>query len=61
MRLLLVEDDPNLSRSLAAQLEQAGYPVEKSTDGAKVSITRANTPSISRSSISACRACRASS
>jgi len=33
MRLLLVEDDPNLSRSLAAQLEHAGYSVEKSTDG----------------------------
>jgi len=33
MRLLLVEDDPNLSRSLAVQLEQAGYSVEKSTDG----------------------------
>jgi two-component system response regulator PhoP len=33
MRLLLVEDDPNLSRSLSTQLEQAGYSVEKSTDG----------------------------
>jgi DNA-binding response OmpR family regulator len=33
MRLLLVEDDPNLSQSLAAQLEQAGYSVERSTDG----------------------------
>jgi two-component system response regulator PhoP len=33
MRLLLVEDDPNLSRSLSAQLEQAGYSVERSTDG----------------------------
>jgi two-component system response regulator PhoP len=33
MRLLLVEDDPNLSRSLSVQLEQAGYSVEKSTDG----------------------------
>ncbi len=33
MRLLLVEDDPNLSRSLAAQLEQAGYSVERSVDG----------------------------
>jgi two-component system, OmpR family, response regulator PhoP len=33
MRLLLVEDDPNLSRSLGSQLEQAGYSVEKSTDG----------------------------
>jgi two-component system response regulator PhoP len=33
MRLLLVEDDPNLSRSLGVQLEQAGYSVEKSTDG----------------------------
>ena len=33
MRLLLVEDDPNLSRSLTTQLEQAGYSVEKSTDG----------------------------
>jgi two-component system response regulator PhoP len=33
MRLLLVEDDPNLSRSLATQLEQAGYAVERSADG----------------------------
>jgi two-component system response regulator PhoP len=33
MRLLLVEDDPELSRSLAAQLEQAGYAVERSSDG----------------------------
>ena len=33
MRLLLVEDDPNLSRSLAAQLEQAGYAVSAATDG----------------------------
>jgi len=33
MRLLLVEDDPNLSRSLATQLEQAGYTVERSGDG----------------------------
>ena len=33
MRLLLVEDDPNLSRSLSVQLEQAGYSVDKSTDG----------------------------
>jgi two-component system response regulator PhoP len=33
MRLLLVEDDPNLSQSLAAQLEKAGYAVEKSVDG----------------------------
>jgi two-component system response regulator PhoP len=33
MRVLLVEDDPNLSRSLAAQLEQAGYTVERSLDG----------------------------
>jgi len=33
MRLLLVEDDPSLSQSLAVQLEQAGYSVERSTDG----------------------------
>ena len=33
MRLLLVEDDPNLSRSLKLQLEQAGYSVESSADG----------------------------
>jgi two-component system response regulator PhoP len=33
MHLLLVEDDPELSRSLAAQLEQAGYAVERSSDG----------------------------
>jgi two-component system response regulator PhoP len=33
MRLLLVEDDPELSRSLAAQLERAGYAVERSSDG----------------------------
>jgi two-component system response regulator PhoP len=33
MRLLLVEDDPSLSRSLAAQLEQAGYAVDSAQDG----------------------------
>jgi two-component system response regulator PhoP len=33
MRLLLVEDDENLGRSLAAQLEQAGYPVDRAADG----------------------------
>ena len=33
MRLVLVEDDPTLSRSLASQLEQAGDSVEKSQDG----------------------------
>ena len=33
MRLLLVEDDESLSRSLAAQLEQAGYAVDRAADG----------------------------
>jgi len=33
VRLLLVEDDPNLSRSLATQLEQAGYTVDRAVDG----------------------------
>jgi two-component system response regulator PhoP len=33
MRLLLVEDDPNLSRSLAAQLVEAGHSVERTGDG----------------------------
>jgi two-component system response regulator PhoP len=33
MRLLLVEDDLNLSRSLATQLEQKGYSVSAATDG----------------------------
>jgi two-component system, OmpR family, response regulator PhoP len=33
MRLLLVEDDQALSRSLAAQLERAGYTVERAEDG----------------------------
>jgi two-component system, OmpR family, response regulator PhoP len=33
MRLLLVEDDPILSRSLVAQLEQAGYVVDSAADG----------------------------
>jgi two-component system, OmpR family, response regulator PhoP len=33
MRLLLVEDDQALSRSLAAQLERAGYSVERAEDG----------------------------
>jgi two-component system response regulator PhoP len=33
MRLLLVEDDQTLSRSLAAQLTQAGYSVEVAADG----------------------------
>lgn len=33
MRLLLVEDDQSLSRSLAAQLERAGYRVQCAADG----------------------------
>jgi two-component system, OmpR family, response regulator PhoP len=33
MRLLLVEDDQTLSRSLASQLEKAGYTVERAEDG----------------------------
>jgi two-component system response regulator PhoP len=33
MRLLLVEDDQTLSRSLAAQLERAGYRVQSAADG----------------------------
>jgi len=33
MRVLLVEDDQSLSRSLAAQLERAGYTVECAADG----------------------------
>lgn len=33
MRLLLVEDDKSLSRSLSAQLEQAGYAVDRAEDG----------------------------
>src|SRR5690554_718008 len=33
MRLLLVEDDHALSRSLAAQLERAGYVVQRAEDG----------------------------
>ncbi|MFO7286227.1 MAG: response regulator transcription factor [Gammaproteobacteria bacterium] len=33
MRVLLVEDDETLSRSLRAQLERAGYSVERAADG----------------------------
>jgi two-component system response regulator PhoP len=33
MRLLLVEDDQSLGRSLAAQLERAGYSVDRAEDG----------------------------
>ncbi|HEX7079673.1 MAG TPA: response regulator transcription factor [Gammaproteobacteria bacterium] len=33
MRLLLVEDDQTLGRSLAAQLERAGFKVERAEDG----------------------------
>ncbi len=33
MRLLLVEDDQNLGRSLASQLEKAGYAVDRAEDG----------------------------
>jgi two-component system response regulator PhoP len=33
MRLLLVEDDQSLGRSLAAQLERAGYAVDRAEDG----------------------------
>ncbi|MGZ8183950.1 MAG: response regulator transcription factor [Methylobacter sp.] len=33
MRLLLIEDDPNLSRSLKFDLERAGYAVDTAMDG----------------------------
>src|SRR5690606_14801072 len=33
MRVLLVEDDQTLSRSLSAQLERAGYTVQSAEDG----------------------------
>jgi two-component system, OmpR family, response regulator len=33
MRLLLVEDDPSLSRSLKTDLERAGFAVDLATDG----------------------------
>ncbi|WP_305080109.1 hypothetical protein [Methylomonas koyamae] len=33
MRLLLVEDDPGLSRSLKLELENAGFAVDCATDG----------------------------
>jgi DNA-binding response OmpR family regulator len=33
MRLLLVEDDPNLSRTLKVDLEKAGYAVDVAMDG----------------------------
>ncbi len=33
MRLLLLEDDATLARSLAAQLERAGYHVQRAEDG----------------------------
>jgi two-component system response regulator PhoP len=33
MRLLLVEDDQSLNRSLAAQFEEAGYKVDRAEDG----------------------------
>ena len=33
MRLLLVEDDPNLSRSLKSEMEIAGFAVDVAFDG----------------------------
>jgi len=33
MRVLLVEDDQTLNQSLAAQLEKAGYAVDRAEDG----------------------------
>ena len=33
MRLLVVEDDPDLNRQLVAALEEAGYVVDSATDG----------------------------
>jgi two-component system OmpR family response regulator len=33
MRLLVVEDDPDLNRQLVAALQDAGYVVDKATDG----------------------------
>ena len=33
MRLLVVEDDPDLNRQLVSALTEAGYAVDKATDG----------------------------
>ena len=33
MRLLVVEDDPDLNRQLVTALTDAGYAVDKATDG----------------------------
>ena len=33
MRILLVEDDQVLNRSLSAQLERAGYTIDRAEDG----------------------------
>ena len=33
MRVLIVEDEPNLGRQLRATLEGAGYAIDLATDG----------------------------
>ena len=36
MRVLIVEDEPNLGRQLRSTLEGAGYAVDLATDGEEV-------------------------
>ncbi len=36
MRVLIVEDEPNLGRQLRSTLEGAGYAVDLATDGERI-------------------------
>jgi DNA-binding response OmpR family regulator len=50
-RILLVEDEPNMARTLAKNLERAGYAVEHATEGQAALARLAEEPSTSSSPI----------
>jgi two-component system OmpR family response regulator len=54
MRVLIVEDEPNLGRQLRATLEGAGYAVDLATDGEDGHYLGSTEAMTRSSSISAC-------
>jgi DNA-binding response OmpR family regulator len=59
MRILLVEDDPQLGDGLTIGLRQAGFAVDWLKDGNSADQALQRKVSISSCSTSACRACPA--
>lgn len=54
MRLLVVEDDPDINRQLVTALQNAGYVVDSARDGEEGTIWATRNPMMPWCSISAC-------